>query len=369
MKHVKGQNYQDDGYCLLCDETVFDPEWDAAVASVPGGDLAQTTMWAATRQRLGFSSHHIRMKSTDGRLIGGCIINTRRLMPGVWVGSVTHGPILFNGQQEQADRLVAAIQAIATQCYVKLLLVKPPEHHDAIGIALKKAGFRVGVAAIAPEATLRLNIQRDDSQLMALMKSGRRREIRKGLGEVEVVESSDVNLFHQLHSCTGTRQGFRPLTAANLHLQWEWLHPSRNSQIFIAKSGGVPFAGLWLIRFADTVTFKLTGWDSSLGSQYGNAVLHWVAMRWARDTGAAIYDFGGIDPAFAENILTGQELSEKFTQSTAFFKLQFGGYPVLLPRTHFVMLPRVLQTGFGGAAQQILSSGYMRRFANVFRNG
>jgi hypothetical protein len=34
--------------------TDVDPAWDALVERTPGGDLTQTTRWAASRRQLGF---------------------------------------------------------------------------------------------------------------------------------------------------------------------------------------------------------------------------------------------------------------------------------------------------------------------------
>ena len=41
-------------YTATSGEARPDPAWDALVEAAPGGDLVQTTAWAATRQRLGY---------------------------------------------------------------------------------------------------------------------------------------------------------------------------------------------------------------------------------------------------------------------------------------------------------------------------
>ena len=39
------------GYSVTCVEAGIDAAWDALVEATPGGDLAQTTPWAVSRQR------------------------------------------------------------------------------------------------------------------------------------------------------------------------------------------------------------------------------------------------------------------------------------------------------------------------------
>jgi len=43
--------FEGTGYGVTCVEASVDPAWDALVEAT-GGDLAQTTLWAASRQRL-----------------------------------------------------------------------------------------------------------------------------------------------------------------------------------------------------------------------------------------------------------------------------------------------------------------------------
>ena len=50
--------------------TDVDPAWDALVERTPGGDLTQTTRWAASRRQLGFRCYRMAVTQSDQKLLG-----------------------------------------------------------------------------------------------------------------------------------------------------------------------------------------------------------------------------------------------------------------------------------------------------------
>lgn len=140
--------------------------------------------------------------------------------------------------------------------------------------------------------------------------------------------------------------------------------------MFIARYEGVPVAGLWLTRFAGTVTFKLAGWDAnSAAPPHVNEVLHWTAIQWARSQGAHTYDLGGFDRASAEYIVAGGVLTEKFRSSPSFFKFGFGGTLALFPRSRFQFTDRFTDFAFGRAAQYFFKAPALRKMVQRMRSG
>jgi hypothetical protein len=230
--------------------------------------------------------------------------------------------------------------------------------------------FDVGLPGIAPEATLRLDLRLKDEELLATMSSMRCRNIRKALrGQFEVREEQDVELFYRLHAATAARQCFAPTELRNLRAQWNALAPSGNCTVLIARHGGSPVAGLWLTRFAGTVTFKLPGWDAVNAPPNANEALHWAAIQWARRSGAHIYDLGGFDRRSAEMIIGNKPLAEGFQKTPSYFKLGFGGMPILLPQARFIFTHRLVDASIGRAAQHFLASPTSRKLVYRFRNG
>jgi hypothetical protein len=131
----------------------------------------------------------------------------------------------------------------------------------------------------------------------------------------------------------------------------------------------VAAAGIWVTRFAGTVTFKLAGWDaSSSAPPHANDALHWAAIQWARTIGDRTYDLGGFDRPSAECLMSRRPMPDGFHLSPGHYKLGFGGTPVLLPRARFLLLPKLADLVLGRPAQRLLASAGGRRLAQRFRN-
>jgi len=371
VRELRSWKLESTGYAVTCVEAGLDPAWDALVEATPGGDLAQTTPWAVSRQRLGFRSYRITIMTAGQELLGGCLMYAKRLAPAWWVASIPRGPLLFTPESSAASAVVRAILASARRGGVRVLVVQPPEAAPALDEATISAGFRPGGPSVAPEATIRLDLRHSDEELLSSMSRGRRQDLRKALlAGFEVSQGEDIELFHRLHVATAKRRGFVPASRENLRAQWELLAPHANCTMFIARYRGVAAAGIWVTRFAGTVTGKLVGWDVSIPAPpHANDALHWAAIRWARTNGYRTYDLGGIDRRSAECLVSGGPIPEGFHHSSGFYKLSFGGTAMLLPRTRFLLLPRLADLALGRLAQLLFASAGGRRLTQHLRNG
>jgi lipid II:glycine glycyltransferase (peptidoglycan interpeptide bridge formation enzyme) len=357
-------------YAVTCVEASVDPAWDARVEAM-GGDLAQTTLWAASRQRLGFRAYRITIASAEQELLGGCLMYVKRVAPAWWVASIPRGPLVFAPGSSAAFAVVRGIVTAARRAGVRVLIIQPPEAAPALEEATVEIGFRPGVPSVAPEATIRLDLKRSDEEILSSMSSMRRRNLRKALRSgLEVSQDDDIAVFHRLHVATAQRQGFIPASRENLQAQWDVLAPHARCTMFIARYHGVAAAGIWATRFAGTVTFKLAGWDAnSPAPPHASDAVHWAAIQWARTNGDGIYDLGGFDRRVAERLVNRQPMPDDFHRSPSFYKVGFGGTAVLLPRARFLLLPKLADLALGRAAQSLFASPGGHRLAQHLRNG
>jgi lipid II:glycine glycyltransferase (peptidoglycan interpeptide bridge formation enzyme) len=304
-------------------------------------------------------------------VLGGCLIYSKRLVPGWWIGSIPRGPLVFTPGSSAAVTVVREILASARRNGVRVLVIQPPEAAPAVDEATTEIGFRPGVPSPAPEATIRLDLRRSNDELLGAMRANRRRDLRRALGAgFEVCEDDDIELFHRLHVATAKRQGFVPASRENLLAQWELLSPRGHCTMFIARYHGVAVAGLWVTRFAGAVTCRLAAWDaSSPAPPHANDAVHWAAIQWARTNGDHTYDFGAFDRHSAECIVSRRPMPDGFHRSWSCYKLGFGGTVVLLPLARFLLSPKLADLAFGKAAQRLFATASVRRLTRQFRNG
>lgn len=350
----------------------MEPSWDALVEATAGGDLVQTTRWAAARKRIGFRCLHVMVRDAPDRvLLGGCLMYAKRFAPGIWAGFIPRGPLLFTDCREVAHEVVQQVVALAREHDVRFLVVQPPEGGQAVENALERAGLRLGVPSVAPEATLRLDLRHSDEELLARMRNDRRRGIRRALcAGFAVGEEGDVALFHRLYAMTAARRGFTPVSLKNLRAQYEALAPERLCTMIVARHRGVPVAGFWVTRFAGTVTTKLSGWNPCVpNASLANAALEWATIRWARAQGARYYDLGGLDRRYAELAISGGTPPAECRHSPSHFKAGYGGTPVLFPRARFLFTQPWVHLALGSATQRLLVSPRASRIVQRLRNG
>lgn len=344
-------------------------EWDAFVARTPGGDLVQTTMWAATKQRLGLETDLVLVRNTAGSCVAGGLLVVKRLRAGISVAYVARGPVADRSSPWASTLAVSSIVDRARALGVSYLIVQPPEGGEQIDQALLRRGFQAGAPQVAPGATIRLDLTQSDEQLLLGMSEMRRRNIRRsGREDVDISISSDVELFHRLHTATAVRQGFQPLSLEYLGHQWTELAESGHLMILLARHKERPVAGLWLTSFNGIVTFRLAGWDASVPSpKHVNEALHWSAIQRARRAGARTYDLGGFDREIAERLQRVESLPDDFTRSHSFFKLGFGRPPITFPEPRSLIFNRLVRLAVSKTG--LLAGRRGLRLADRFRNG
>lgn len=353
------------------EEARRDAAWDALVESVAGGDLVQTTAWASIRQRLGTPVCHLRVHAGDGTLLGGCLMQHRRVLPGIRIGAVPRGPLVFAHHPGAAEQVVREMIATARRLGIRLLVVQPPGDDTALDQALGAAGFRIGAPAIAPTATVRLDLRRSEAELLAGLSATRRRRVRQSQREsLETAVSDDLEAFHRLHVASAARQGFQPLSLKNLEAQRDVLAPLGMHRMLITRHDGVPVAGEWFTVFGGEWTSKLRG---SAAAQVAPPIRNaatgamWASILEARRAGAHRFDFGGFDRGSAEVVLAGRELPPTFVDSPSHFKWSFGGEIVLLPQPRFILTGRIAHAALAGLLQRVLAGDAARRLAQTIR--
>lgn len=357
-------------------DSKIDRTWDDLVESFPGGELAQTTLWAATRQRTGIRVCHVVLYAADGSTLGGCLIQYRRILPGVHIGGVPRGPLLFVDDAGLAGQLVTEMTSAARRAGIFLLVVQPPDGvGDSLQVALRNAGFRPGGPPLAPDATIRIDLQRPEEEILRSVHARKRTNIRNAMramrNGLDCRESIDIETFHRLHVASAKRLGFPPISIASLKAEWEILAPKGMCHLIEIRYADAPIGGEWLTCFGDIVQCKLRGQDSSgmpecAATKLAGTASLWAAIVWARSIGARYFDFNGFDRHAAEAVLSGGPLPRNIHSSSQ-IKWTFGGTVLLLPQSHFVLTNWLVQRLVGGLLMPLLTGRAARRLAQRIR--
>jgi lipid II:glycine glycyltransferase (peptidoglycan interpeptide bridge formation enzyme) len=310
-----------------------DPEWDAFVAAAPGGHHAQTSLWAAVKQVLGWDAVRIVLRD-GGAIVGGVQLLTRAVGPGCGIGFAPRGPLVPEGDDAVLDHLLAALDDVGRERHIRYLKLQPPAGRHELLTALQRRGWAPSAMEAAPTATVSVDLAADEDEIMRRMRKRTREMIRQAPRRGLVVREgseADFDAYWQIVDATSARQGFAAYPRRYYEAMWREFAGAGAAALLLAELDGRVLSATLLVGYGDRVTYKMGGWSGERSRVHPNEAIHWAGMQWAKAAGYRFYDFDGIDVSLARTLRAGGELPEAARRGVAHFKLGFGGEVELFP--------------------------------------
>jgi peptidoglycan pentaglycine glycine transferase (the first glycine) len=275
--------------------------WDKKVIDL-GGSILQSWAWGEFNQALG---HKIYRFSDDN--FAALAIETA-LPFGKKFLYCPRGPL---GETKEALSDLKRLDADRNLIFARV------EPHVAPNLSR-------AVKDIQPLNNWMLGLEKNEVELLAGMKPKTRYNInlaqRKGV-TVRVGEQKDLLEVWKLFLETATRNKIR-LHPQNYYFKmWDHLNPDY-LKVLLAEYQGKPLAGMIITMFGDTATYLHGGTSLQMKEAMAPYMLHWEAIRLAKDAGMKNYDFGGVAPHNEER--------HAWAGITR-FKKGFGGFEVVYP--------------------------------------
>jgi peptidoglycan pentaglycine glycine transferase (the first glycine) len=275
--------------------------WDEKVIEL-GGSILQSWAWGEFQQALGHKIYRFSGESYVN------FVTELKLMLGKKYLYSSKGPL---GDVQAALNDLQNFQADKTMVFARL--------EPALPIKLPKA-----VKDTQPTLNWLLDITKSEEEILAAMKPKHRYNINLAVKKGVIVKAGtkqDILEIWKLLLETAGKNKFR-LHPQNYYWQmFEALSPDY-LKIFLAQYQGQTLAGLFLAIFGDTAVF-LHGGSSVINKEVmAPYALHWEAIKFARENGLKLYDFGGVAPI---------EDSQHTWAGVSRFKRGFGGFELAMP--------------------------------------
>jgi hypothetical protein len=345
---------------LLAELTVIvaaDPDaglvaaWDELVTRTTNSDVAQLSAWAAIRRSAGYQPLYV-LAVSGTTVLGGALLLRRRIRPIGWIGYLPYGPLLAAGaavvEASVRHELVAALDRVAKAHTA--MFVQPPDGGDQIALGLLQRGFRFSSAEIAPSATIRVDLNASEHELL----SGLSRRLRtwtrhwpeRGV-TVRVGDVRDIAILARLAACTASYQRFTPFPVSYLETTYRELNVGGHVVLLIGEVDRTPVAAELLTGCGGVLKSRMTGFDRdsprAAKLNVASAII-WEAISWAKANGYRYYDFGGLRPASVRMLQAA--VPTEHLPGPDQFKTKFGGevrsYP---PAVEMIPSP-VLRLGY-----------------------
>jgi len=326
-----------------------DKVWDAFLRQTEAGDLLQSSKWAQLKHKTGWQVRRL-VVERDGRIMAGAQLLLRPLsFPLGKIAYVPRGPVLATDEPELAQLVLDRLQAVARAQRLRLLIVQPPQRYEALAQHLTANPFHSTRIKIAPRSTLRINLRASEDEILGQMRPSTRANVRRSIRKGMVVrqgDEADLGIFMRLHAASSQRQGFSTASEEYYAHMWRLFAPSGQGVLLISEFEGEPVSAMLAVGFGKVVWAKRFGWSGAQRKRYPNEGLLWATMKWAKAQGYHWFDQDGVKWEAAEALANDQPIPESAKKSASYFKLGFGGQPVLFPKAHIYLYNPILRFGY-----------------------
>src|SRR5215212_6288007 len=322
--------------------------WDPTLAEY-GGPAMQSWRWGESVQHFGYTVERVRVDGPDGTGLAQIVFEN--LDHGI-IAHIPRGPVISGEWLPVARELFEAVDELAARHGAVSVVVEPdgPLPPDA---AYDELGF---VAAdqphYSPARTVKVPLL-DDSALLSQMRSGTRKDVRRGQRRgVQVTRhsSSDaaaMTALHELLQDTARRNEFE-INDRSYYEDFMSVFGD-DAALLLAHLGETPVAGVIVFSALREGVAMFAGSSTEHRVAGATAYLQFEAMRWLRDQGCTRYDLWAI-PAADPTPTDGQWQRSQGDnwQGIHHFKVGFGGdivtYPPAWQRPVRRAMPNTLAT-------------------------
>ena len=228
-------------------ESTSDDDWDDFLESVPQGEYAQSSMWAAYKQVDGWRCSRLVLADGENILGGFQILWKAVKYTNIRIGYISRGPVLKIEEDEAVELVVSLLLEEAKRLGLSAIIVQAPAFSRLISEALVRRRFVVDQLMGVIGATLLVDVSKGISEIEKGMRKNTLRAIRKAThSDVQIREGADkdIDVFFDLMLKTCMRQRTKPNPSSLKSLQalWKSLSKRGNCRLTIAEHEGKPIS-------------------------------------------------------------------------------------------------------------------------------
>jgi lipid II:glycine glycyltransferase (peptidoglycan interpeptide bridge formation enzyme) len=313
----------------IIDDYTDRQRWNAFVAGHPEGHFFQTWEWGELQEGLEAVPRRVAALSGDD-LVGVVQVlvfdtGTRKF------AYVPRGPVADPDDDDVAGGLVEAALLVSLSQGADFVRLEPQwEYTDARAARMDGRGFTRAKQWIMPRRTILVDLSPGEQVIWERFRSNTRNRIRlaEKLGvRIRVGGEADVEAFIRLSEDTAARHGMRRADARQYTRAWHYFGATGAMRLYLAHAEGEDLSGLMVFVCGRNATYLWGGSSSAPNARKlnPNQLLHWTAMRWARDCGCTIYDLHGIPDHDLETLEAEYHVQTGGMWNLYRFKRGFGG--------------------------------------------
>lgn len=316
-----------------------DAGWDSFVAASAYGHLMQSRSWGGLKARFGWDVERVTLME-GGSIVAGAQVLYRSLPFGLGkLAYVPMGPVVDWGNEAQVDALLTALQGAAKQRSAFCLKVEPDLLDGAGRVSrLLSHRFQPSRQSVQWKSTILIDLDCPEDAIMARFSKDHRQKIRKASRAgvvIRVGTTADLPVFSALLTQTARRKEFAAYPPEYYEASYTLLAHDGQGRLLLATLGNSVLAGLMVFRLGMKAYCMFAASGNVHREVMSTYLLHWEAIRWAREHGCTVYDFCGI-PDEVGHALDPEvdEARHDGLWGVYRFKRGFGGHVATYPGAH-----------------------------------
>jgi lipid II:glycine glycyltransferase (peptidoglycan interpeptide bridge formation enzyme) len=296
------------------------PEWNEAIASLPGAHLLQTWEWGQVKQVYGWQPLPQLWRAAGGQAQGAALVLQRTATPlRLRILYVPRGPLVDWADPLLRARALEGLETLARAQHAIFIKMDPeaelgsgvpgtPESREhpaglALQAELRRRGWRYSGEQVQFRNTVLIDLSEPEEAWLARLKQKARYNLRLGEKrgvQVRVGGPADFGLLYRMYAETSVRDGFLIRSQDYYETLWQTFFARGLLDPLIAEVEGEAVAGIMVFYFAGRAWY-MQGMSRDLHrDKMPNYQLQWAAMRRARARGCSQYDLWGAPENFRE---------------------------------------------------------------------
>ena len=269
-------------------------QWDDFVAHHPSGHFLQSWGWGELKATAGWRPLRFAFWDTGQQqiLAAAQVLCRASLHLPLWTGHFAYipkGPVLDWSHPLLSDALFSQLNTQLRRRGAFALRVELPQEAGTMtGEAVRERMISLGfqpARAIQPLRTILLDLMPDEGILLARMKEKWRYNVRLASRKGVIVRTAQT---------TSERDKFGIHTLDYYLRAWYIFTPRNQARLLLAEYDGQLLAGIFVGLLGKQAIYLYGASSNEQRHLMPNYLLQWEAIQWAKQQGAAVYDFWGI---------------------------------------------------------------------------
>lgn len=267
-------------------KTDGEQNFNTLLRSLPSYSILQTPEWAKLKSDFGWDRIHLIYKNQYPISI------LIKKLP------IINNTFLYSPHPYLPDReLLSQLKDFLQNHYRKAMGLKI-EPVEKTAPDIPKSTELIPSTRIQPRSTIKVDITPDEDEIMTRFHKKTRYNVRlAGRRGVEVKRDNSTTSLESLLNLlekTAERKNFLVHKMNYYRKMHEIMSDSDMGMVFLAYFEGEVAAGLYALKFGDTVYYPYGASDRRYYKHMPSNLLHWEIIKWGKEEGCTKYDLWGI---------------------------------------------------------------------------